>query len=154
MMNCVTYHHYGATILDASIAQLRGDIDVILNTSLDLARPIGRPSTILKETTDCAAGTHTLTYRSTLCAPEIAEYSATYTLASVADAPHTTFVEWMREYRPAAPAGHDQISPFVSALIDQDRAIASWFAAEYGSPEVIYIDYTLGGHEHLDTPQS
>jgi len=154
MMNRETYHHYGATILDASIAQLRGDMDAILNAPLDLANPTGRPRTILKETTDCAAGTHTLTCRSTTCAPELAEYVITWTLACAADAPHTTFVEWMREYRPAAPAGHDQISPFVSTLIDQDRAIASWFAAEYGSPEVIYIDYTLGGHEHLDTPQS
>src|SRR5258708_39590535 len=121
MMNRVTYHHYGATILDASIAQLRGDMDAILNAPLNLARPIGHPNTILNETTDCAAGTHTLTYRSTMCAPELAEYVITWTLACVADAPHTTFVEWMREYRPAALTTHDQIRPFVSALIDPDR---------------------------------
>ena len=42
-MNHVTYHHYGATILDASIAQLRGDMDAILNAPLDLANPTGRP---------------------------------------------------------------------------------------------------------------
>ncbi len=153
-MNRLTYHHYGATILDAPIAQLRSDMDAILNMPLDLARPIGHPSTILKETTDCASGTHTLAYRSTMCAPELAEYVITWTFACVADAPHMTFVEWTREYRPATPAGHDQIRPFVSALIDQDRAITSRFATEYGNPEVIYIDYTLGEPKHLDATRS
>jgi hypothetical protein len=85
-----------------------------------------------------------LTYRSTMGAPEIAEYVATWTLTCSADAPHMTFVEWMREYRPAALTNHDQLRPFVSALIDQDRDIAARFAAQYGSPEVVYIDYTLG----------
>ena len=86
-----------------------------------------------------------LTYCSTVYALELKEYSATCTLASVADAPHTTFVEWMRAYRPAARADDDQIRPFVSSLLDQDQAITSRLAAEYGSPEVLYIDYTLGG---------
>ena len=144
-MNHVTYHHYGATILDAPIAQLHGDMVAILNVPLNLARPTAHPITVMEEMTDCAAGTHTLTYRSTMCVPEIAEYVATWTLARSADAPHTIMVEWMREYRPAAPINHDQIRPFVSAQIDQDRVIASRFAAEYGSPEIVYIDYTLGG---------
>jgi hypothetical protein len=141
MMNHVTYHHYGAAILDVPIAQLHGDMDAILNAPLNLRHPI----TVVEEMTDCVVGMHTLIYRSTMCVPEIAEYVATWTLACIADAPHTTFVEWMREYRPAAPSNHVQIWPFVRALIDQDREIASRFAAEYGSPEIVYIDYTLGG---------
>jgi hypothetical protein len=145
MMNHITYHHYGATILNAPIAQLYGDMDALLNVPLNLARMTGHPIKVMEEMTDCAAGTHTLTYRSTMCVPEIAEYVATWTLACIANAPHTTLVEWMREYRPAAPTTHEQIRPFVSALIDQDREIASRFAAEYSNPEVIYIDYTLGG---------
>lgn len=152
-MNHVTYHHYGATILDTPIAQLRRKMDAIVNASLALSRTTARASTVLEEN-DCAAGTHTLTYRSIVCAPELAEYVVTWSLACVTDAPHTTFVEWMREYRPGTAAGHDQIRPFVSALIDQDRAIATRFAAEYGSSEVVYIDYTLGEPQHLDGPQS
>ena len=144
-VNHVTYHHYGATILDAPIAELQGDMEAMLNPPLNLAPPTGHPITHMEEMTDCAAGTHTLTYRSATCMPEIAEYVATWTLACSADAPHTTMVEWMREYRPATPINHDQIQTFVSALIDQEREIASRFAAEYGNPEVIYIDYTLGG---------
>jgi hypothetical protein len=144
-MNHVTYHHYGATILDAPIAQLRGDMDTILNAPSALELSVGRTTGVLKEITGHRAGSHTLIYRSTMDVPEIAEYVTTWTLACVADAPHTTFVEWMREYRPATSTNHDQIRPIVSALIDQDRAIASRFAAEYGSPEVVYIDYTLGG---------
>ena len=143
-MNHVTYHHYGATILDAPIAQLHGDMDAILNAPLNLARMTGYTTAVIEEITDHAAGSHTLTYRSIKGVPEIAKYIATWTLASVADAPHTTFVEWMREYRPAVSGNHDQIRPFVSALVEQDCAIASRFAAEYGSPEVMYIDYTLG----------
>ena len=143
-MNHVTYHHYGATILDAPIAQLHGDMDAILNAPLNLARTMGYTTAVIEEITNHMAGSHALTYRSTMGVPEIAKYVATWTLASVADAPHTTLVEWMREYRPAALTTHDQIRPFVSALIDQDREIASRFAAEYGSPEGIYLDYTLG----------
>jgi hypothetical protein len=145
MMNCVTYHHYGATILDASIAELQGNMDAILKVPLHLVHPTTHPITDMEEMIDCAAGTHMLTYRSTMCLPEIAEYVATWTLARSADAPHTTMVEWMREYRPSAPINHDQIRTFVSTLIDQERDIALRFAAEYGNPEVIYIDYTLGG---------
>jgi hypothetical protein len=145
MMNHVTYHHYGATILDAPIAQLHCDMDTILNVPLNLACTIGHSSVVRQEMGDCAVGTHTMTYRSAMCVPEIAEYVATWTLARIGDAPHTTLVEWRREYRLAALITHDQIRPFVSALIDQDREIASRFAAEYDSPEVIYIDYTLGG---------
>jgi hypothetical protein len=145
MMNHVTYHHYGATILDAPIAQLHGDMDSILNVAPNLARPTERSITVVEEMTDRAAGTQTRSYRSTMCAPGIAEYIVSWTLARIADAPHTTFVEWTREYRPAALTNHDQIRPFVSALIDQDREIVSRFAAGYGSPEIIYIDYTLGG---------
>jgi hypothetical protein len=154
MMNHVTYHHYGATILDAPIAELHGDMDAILNVPLNLAHPTRRPVTDMEKMTDCAAGTHTLTYRSTMGVPEIAEYVATWTLACIADAPHTTMVEWMREYRPAAPINHDQIRTFVSALIDQEREIALRFAAEYGNPEVIFIDYTLGGAVQGNDPMA
>src|SRR5215216_4347287 len=117
MMNHVTYHHYGATILDAPIAQLHGDMDAILNLPLNLACTMEHSIVVMEEMTDCAAGTHTLICRSTMCVPEIAEYVATWTLACIANAPHTTLVEWMREYRPAALTTHDQIRPFVSALI-------------------------------------
>ena len=61
-MNHVTYHHYGATILDAPIAQLHGDMDAILNAPLNLAHTMEHPITVMEEMTDCAAGTHTLTY--------------------------------------------------------------------------------------------
>jgi hypothetical protein len=144
-MNQLTYHHYGATVLNAPIAQLRRDMHTILNVPPDLVRTRGHTAAVLEEVIDRVAGTHTLAYRSTVCAPEIAEYVATCTLACGADAPHTTFIEWMREYRPAALTDNDQMRPFVSALIDQDQAIAAQFAAEYGSTEVFYIDYTLGG---------
>ena len=113
-MNHLTYHHYGATILDAPIAQLHGDMDAMLNLPMNLVPAGGHPITHMEELTDCAAGTHTLTYRSTTCMPEIAEYIATWTLARSADAPHSTMVEWTREYRPAAPINHDQIRTFVS----------------------------------------
>jgi len=145
MMNHVTYHHYGASVIHAPIAQLRRDMHAVLNVPPDALRAAEHATTVLQEMTDHPSGTHVLTYRSTLCAPEIAGYSAACTLTSVADAPHTIFVEWMRDYRPAAPTDHDRMRAFVSALIDQDRAIASRLAAEYGGAEVFYIDYTLGG---------
>jgi len=165
----VTYHHYGASVIHAPLAQLRRDMHAILNVPADLVRAAGRATdvaaaasseqgrpcvqlaiqlgatAVLEEAIDSMAGKHTLIYRSTSCAPGIAEYVATCTLQCVEDAPHTTFVEWMRAYRPAARADDDQIRPFVSSLLDQDQAITSRLAAEYGSPEVLYIDYTLGG---------
>jgi hypothetical protein len=149
MMNHVTYHHYGATILEAPIAELHAGIGALLNVPLDLGRMIGHPTTVTEEMSGYAAGTHTLICRSTTSVPEIAEYITTWTLACIADAPHMTLVEWMREYRPAAPSEHDQIQPFVSTLLDHDRVIASLFATEYGGSEVVYIDYTLGGHVSL-----
>ena len=144
-MNQLTYHQYSATVLNAPIAQLRRDMQAILNVPPDLVRAGGFTTAVLEEVIDRVAGTHTLAYRSTTCAPEIAEYVATCTLACGADAPHTTFIEWMRAYRPAALTDNDQMRPFVSALINQDQAIASRFVAEYGSTEVFSIDYTLGG---------
>lgn len=168
-MMSVTFHHYGASVVNASIAQLRRDMHAMLNVPADLVRAAGRAANaaasasseqgrpfvqlaiqlgataFLEEAIDGVAGKHTLTYRSTTCAPEIAEYVATCTLQRLEDAPHMTFVEWMRAYRPAARADNDQIRPFVSSLLDQDQAITSRLAAEYGSPEVLCIDYTLGG---------
>jgi hypothetical protein len=161
----MTYHHYGAAVLNAPIAQLRRDMPAILNVPPDLVRAAGRTAAgasarrqpclqlaiqigdtaVLEEAIDRVAGTHTLTYHSTACAPEIADYVATCTLQSVAHAPHTTFVEWTHEYRPAAPADVERIRPFARTLVDQDQALASWLAAEYGSTEVLYLDYTLGG---------
>ncbi|HET9220960.1 MAG TPA: hypothetical protein VFO07_00565 [Roseiflexaceae bacterium] len=165
----VTCHHYGATVLDAPIHQLRRDMYTILNVPEAIVRTPRRATsvaaivvaeqsqpcvqlaiepddtTILEEVIDRVSGTHALTYRWTMCAPEIAEYAATCTLQRMADAPNTTFVEWTRAYRLAAPADRDQVRRFVRALVDQDRAIASHLAAEYGSTEVLYIDYTLGG---------
>jgi hypothetical protein len=143
-MNQVTYHHYGTTILNAPIALLRRDIYTILSVRADLVRSVGCTA-ILEEVVDCASGSHTLIYRSTKGAPELAEYVASCTLACVADAPDTTFVEWEREYRPVESASRDKVQPIVSALVEQDRAIASRLAADYGSAEVFYIDYTLGG---------
>src|SRR5215213_11127856 len=102
-MNHLTYHHYGATILDVPIAQLRCDMHTILNLPSALEPSEGHRTGVLEEMTVCAAGTHTLTYRSTTCMPELAEYAATWTFACSAAAPHTIMVEWMREYRPAAP---------------------------------------------------
>jgi hypothetical protein len=152
----LTYHYYSASIIHAPINQLHCDMHSILSMQPDLihagvsAAPrwfstqLGT-TVALEEASDRVAGTCTLTYRPTACAPEIAEYIATCTLQRVADAPHTTFVEWMRAYRPAASASHDQIDPFVSALLDQDQAIAAQLGAVYGSTEVFSIDYTLGG---------
>ena len=163
----VTYHHYGATVLNAPVDHLRHDMFALLNVPQDSVRTAGRATgsadaasaelsrpclplamqigdtTVLEEVIDRVSGTHALTYRSTTCAPEIAEYVATCTLRRVADAPHTTFVEWMREYRLDAADG-DRIHPFVSALVHHDQTIASKFAAEYDTAEVLVIDYTLG----------
>ena len=165
----VTYHHYSAAVLNAPINQLGRDLHSILNVPQDTVYAARRATgsaaaalaeqsqpcvqlaiqlsdtTVLEEVIDRVAGTHALTYRSTACAPEIAEYVATCTLQRMADAPNNTFVEWMRAYRLAAHTDHDQIRPFVSTLVDQDQAIASWFAAAYGSAEILSIDYTIGG---------
>lgn len=151
----LTYHHYGASVIQAPINQLHCDMHNILSAQPDLiyadVSAVPHRSSIqlgtivaLEEASDRVAGTCTLTYRPTTYAPEIAEYTATCTLQRVADAPHTTFVEWMRAYRPAASASHDQIDPFLSALLEQDQAIAAQLAV-YGSSEVFWIDYTLGG---------
>jgi hypothetical protein len=165
----VTYHHYSAAVLNAPINQLRRDLHTILSVPQSAMRAARRatgsataalvePSqpcvqlaiqlsdtTILEEEIDHVSGTHALTYRSTACAPEIAEYVATCTLQRMADASNNTFVEWMHTYQLAAHTDHDQIRPFISTLVDQDQAIASWFAAAYGSAEILSIDYTIGG---------
>jgi hypothetical protein len=165
----VTYHQYGATVLNAPIDHLRRDMYAILNVPHESVAParhgigsidgalveMSQPcfplaiqfgdTTILEEVIDRVSGTHALTYRSTACTPEIAEYIATCTLQHLADAPHTTFIEWTREYRLDADADHDRIHPFVSSLVDQDQMIASTFAAKYDNAEVLLIDYTLGG---------
>src|SRR5262245_55513389 len=141
-MNHRTYHHYGASVIHAPISQLRRDMHAALVIAPDALHTAEHATMVLQEATDCRAEAHALTYRSTMTAPELDEYSATCTLASVADAPHTTFVEWTREYRPAVAIDHDRIRAFVSTLVDQDRAIASRLEAEYGSTEVFYIDYT------------
>jgi hypothetical protein len=144
-MNQVTYHHYGTTILNAPIALLRRDLHTILSVPADLVHTVGCTTSVLEEVVDCASGSHTLIYRSTKGAPELAEYVASCMLACVADAPNTTFVEWEREYRPAESVNRDTVQPIVSALVEQDQAIASRLAADYGSTEVFFIDYTLGG---------
>ena len=165
----ITYHHYSATVLNAPINQLRRDLHTILNLPQDTVRTTRRATgsaaaalaeqtqpcmqlaiqlsdtTILEEVIDRRSGMHALTYRSTGCALEIAEYVTTCTLQNMTDAPDNTFVEWMHAYRLAAHTDHDQIRPFVTTLVDQDQAIASWFAAAYGSAEVLSIDYTIGG---------
>jgi hypothetical protein len=164
----ITYHYYSATVLNAPIAQLGRDLYAILNVSQDTVRAARRATgsaaaalaeqsqpgvqlaiqlsdtTVLEEVIDRVSGMHALTYRSTACAPEIAEYVATCSLQRMVDAPNNTFVEWMREYRPAALTDNDLIRAFVSTLVDQDQAIASWFAVTCGSAEVLSIDYTIG----------
>jgi hypothetical protein len=140
----ITYHHYGATVLNLPITQLSPNMQAILHMPIDLIGAAAHATVALEEESDGVAHTHTLTYRSRPCAAEVAEYVATCTLQPVADAPHTTFFEWTRMYRPATPAHYDQICPFVSAMVDQDRAIAARLAAEYSGAEVLFIDYTLG----------
>jgi hypothetical protein len=164
----LTYHHYSATVLNTPINQLERDLYTILNvpkgivcearratgsaaaTLAEQSHPCVQLSiqlsgtTVLEEAIDRVSGTHALTYRSTVCAPEITEYVATCTLQRMTNAPNTTFVEWMRAYRLAAHTNHEQLRPFVSALVDQDQAIASRFAAAHGSTEVLSIDYTIG----------
>ena len=144
-MNLVTYHHYGASLIHAPIDRLRRDMYAALDSAPDALRAAERATTILAEVTDSSLGTHLLSYRSTMGAPELAQYSVICTLASVVDAPHCTFVEWTREYRPAVPADQARIRALVRALVDQDQAIASQLATKYGSTEVFCIDYTLGG---------
>lgn len=165
----VTYHRYSATVLNAPIDQLQRDMHAILKVPEDTVRAArcatgaataaiatqGQPcvqlaiqlsdTAVLEEVIDQVSGTHALTYRSTACAQGIAEYVATCTLQRMTDAPNTTFVEWMHAYRLAAKTSHEQISPFVSALVDQDQALASRFATAYGSSEVLSLDYTIGG---------
>src|SRR6266540_2009925 len=103
----VTYHHYGATVLNAPVDHLRHDMFALLNVPQDSVRTAGRATgsadaasaelsrpclplamqigdtTVLEEVIDRVSGTHALTYRSTTCAPEIAEYVATCTLQSM-----------------------------------------------------------------------
>jgi hypothetical protein len=144
-MNHVTYHHYGASVIHAPINQLRRDMYAVLTLPPDALLAADHAAAVLEGVTDCPSRTRVLTCRSTIGAPEIAEYRAACTLTSVADAPHATFIEWTREYRPATPTDHDRMQAVVSALIEQDRTIASRLACDYGSTEVFYIDYTLGG---------
>ena len=141
----ITYHHYGATVLNMPIAQLPPNMQAILRLPIDLVGAAAHATIASEKAGDGVAHTHTLTYRSTSCAAERAEYVATCTLRPVADAPHTTFFEWTRAYRPATSAHDDQICPFVSAMVCQDQAIAARLAAECGGVEVLCIDYTLGG---------
>src|SRR5215208_1761287 len=100
----VTFHHYGATVLTVPISQLRLNMQAILRMPIDIVDGAGHATAALEEASDGMASTHTLTYRSATCAAEAVEYVAACTLRPVADAPHTTFFEWTRVYRPAAPA--------------------------------------------------
>jgi len=146
-------HHstYAIALADLSVAPERHGIGSIDGALVEMSQPYFPlaiqfgDTTILEEVIDRVSGMHALTYRSTACTPEIAEYIATCTLQHLADAPHTTFIEWTREYRLDADADHDRIHPFVSSLVDQDQMIASTFAAKYDNAEVLLIDYTLGG---------
>jgi hypothetical protein len=141
----LTFHRYGATVLDVPIAQLRLNLRAILSMPVELVSGAEQAAAALEETSDGAAITHTLIYRSTTGAPEAAEYVATCTLRPIEDAPHTTSLEWTRAYRPATSTPPDQVGPFISAMAAQDRALAARLNLEYGGVEVFYIDYTLGG---------
>jgi hypothetical protein len=140
----ITFHHYGATVLNMPISQVRFNLQAILRMPFELVNGAEHATADLEEASDGLASTHTLTYRAATCAVAVAEYTAACTLRPVADAPHTTFFEWTRVYRFATPAGQDQISPFVSAMVGQDRAIAARLAVEYAGAEVLYMDYTIG----------
>jgi hypothetical protein len=129
----LTYHHYGASLIQAPIEHLQRDIQAMLDMPTDLARAAA------------SAATDTLIYRSGTCAPGIAEYVVTCTLQPMADNPAATFVEWMRAYRPDAAADQEQICTYTRALTVRDQAVADRLAAEYDCAEVLYMDYTLGG---------
>ena len=127
----VTYHHYGASLIQAPIDQLRREMQAMLGLPAELARGDER-----------AAASYKLSYCPPTRAPGLVEYAITCTLQCVADAPAATFVEWMRIYRPAAPICH--INAFERELAARDRAIADRLAAEYSGTEVMYMNYTLG----------
>jgi hypothetical protein len=142
----LTYHHYGASFINAPIDQLRRDIQAMLDMPTNLAHAAASAAPgALADAIECPDATHMLTYRSTTCAPGIAEYVVTCSLQCVADAPAATFVEWMRAYRPAAAAGQEQIRTFARALVARDQAVANRLTTEYDGAEVMYMDYTLGG---------
>lgn len=144
-MNNVSYHHYGASVIDAPIDQLRGNIQAVLNLSGD-AQPIAEHAIVGQAgMLDQPCGMFVGIPCSIRSTHKLAEYSATWTLSALEDAPHRTLFEWMREYHSTAPAHDEQMETLISALVEQDRALALRLAAEYGSTEVFYIDYLLGG---------
>jgi hypothetical protein len=161
----ITYHHYGAVLVDMPLDRLWSDLrdsliaprstlghlDSINIALADLSSPAlqialqwGEQAT-LEERIDRSEGTHTLTYRASASVLEIAEYVATCTLQRVSDAPHTTYVEWTRMYRPTAQANSGRASGFVARMRAQDQAIAERFAAADDRAEALLIDYSLGG---------
>jgi len=161
----ITYHHYGAVLVDIPLDRLWSDLrdsliaprstlghlDPINIALADLSSPAlqialqwGDRAT-LEETIDRSEGSHTLTYRASASVLEIAEYVATCTLQRVRDAPHTTYVEWTRMYRPTAQANSARTSAFVARLRAQDQLIADRFAAADDQAESLLIDYALGG---------
>ncbi len=141
----ITFHHYGAAVLSVPIAQLRLDLQAFVRMPAELVGRAEHATVGLEEADDGLACTHSLTYRSGPCAAAIGEYVAACTLRPVADAPHTTLVEWTRAYRPAAPALAEQVRPFVGAMVGQDQAIAARLAADYdGAEGLVYRLFARG----------
>src|SRR6266487_1039548 len=119
----ITYHHYGAVLVDIPLDRLWND----LRDSL-IALQWGDQAT-LEQRIELPKGTHTVTYRASASVLEIAEYVATCTLQHVTNPPHSTSVEWTRVYRPTAQADSARTSAFVARLRAQDQVIVDRFAA-------------------------
>jgi hypothetical protein len=161
----ITYHHYGAVLVDIPLERLWNDLrdsliaprstlghlDPIHIALADLSSPALQTALEsghqgeLEQRIDFSEEAHSLTYRTSAPVLEIAEYVATCTLRRVKEASHTTYVEWTREYRPTAQAGAARESAFVAQLRAQDQAIAARFAAADDRAEALLIDYALGG---------
>lgn len=161
----ITYHHYGAVLVDIPLERLWNDLrdsliaprsilghlDPINIALADLSPPALHSRLDwddqgqIEQRIDPSEGTHRLTYRASASVLEIAEYVATCTLRRVEDAPHKAYVEWRREYRPTKHADVTRVNAFVAQLRARDQVIAGRFAAADDRAEVLLIDYALGG---------
>ncbi len=160
----ITYHHYGAVLVDIPLDRLWNDLrdsliapgstlghlDPINIALADLSSPAlqialqwGDQAT-LEQRIELPKGTHTVTYRASASVLEIAEYVATCTLQHVTNPPHSTSVEWTRVYRPTAQADSARTSAFVARLRAQDQVIVDRFAAADDRAEALLIEYALG----------
>jgi hypothetical protein len=160
----ISYHHYGAVVLDLPLDQLWREqrarqlaprqllrhldpltVDLADSSALTSQSASHGATATLETMVDQSTGAQTLSYRASGAAPELAEYLATCTMQPVADEPSKTLVEWTRQYRPAADADPDRSSAVVAELREQDRALAARFSAVDEDAQVLLLDYTLGG---------